>query len=215
MDVITSSALYTVTLRTLVENGFDLGLADTDYPLEFEAHRDDLNKRIINRYYFDEIGLETEEYFKKRLNDTMFEIMPYYNQLYKSELQVLNPNLQFERNTTQQNDGTGGSTEVGTDTRVGTNKSLTVGSTTPTDILATADIEDDVYADNANKQEGSDTQDDSTSRTGTNTSANTLVITDSGRNISESELLTQYRETFLNIDVMIIDRLGKLFMGVM
>lgn len=82
-------AVYTVQLKTLIENHFDIGLKD--YPIFDENYRNILNEKIINHYLFNEIGMETAELFKFYLNMTMREIMPYYNQLYKSELLEFNP----------------------------------------------------------------------------------------------------------------------------
>lgn len=80
---------YTTELRYLIENNFDIGLKT--YPIFDENYRELLNQKIINHYYFREIGMETAELFKRYLNTTMNEIMPYYNQLYKSELLEFNP----------------------------------------------------------------------------------------------------------------------------
>lgn len=77
-------ATYTVEVGSLVENGFDLGLAD--YPIFDEAYRQTLNNKIIEHYWWREIGQETPQAFKMMLNRTMAEIMPYYNQLYESTL---------------------------------------------------------------------------------------------------------------------------------
>lgn len=82
-------AVYTVQLKTLIENHFDIGLKN--YPIFDENYRNILNEKIINHYLFNEIGMETAELFKFYLNTTMREIMPYYNQLYKSELLEFNP----------------------------------------------------------------------------------------------------------------------------
>lgn len=80
---------YTTELRYLIENDFDIGLKN--YPIFDENYRKLLNQKIINHYYFREIAMETAELFKRYLNTTMNEIMPYYNQLYKSELLEFNP----------------------------------------------------------------------------------------------------------------------------
>lgn len=56
-------------------------------------HRKVLEAKIIRRYYFDEIGYETPDQFVYRLNEHLARIMPYYNQLYESELIKFNPLL--------------------------------------------------------------------------------------------------------------------------
>lgn len=87
---------YTTELRYLIENNFDIGLKT--YPIFDENYRELLNQKIINHYYFREIGMETAELFKRYLNTTMNEIMPYYNQLYKSELLEFNPFYNVDKN---------------------------------------------------------------------------------------------------------------------
>ena len=84
---------YTTELRYLVEQGYELEL--NKYPIFDENYREVLNKKIIDEYYFREIGVETPARFKHHLNHTMDMIMPYYNQLYESELLEIDPLLSF------------------------------------------------------------------------------------------------------------------------
>lgn len=58
---------------------------------ESEAHRAGLLKKILLHYYSREIGYETVGLWKLKLNQKMIEIMPYYNQLYESELIEFDP----------------------------------------------------------------------------------------------------------------------------
>ena len=58
---------------------------------EEEAHRALLLKKILVHYYSREIGYETVGLWKLKLNQKMIEIMPYYNQLYESELLEFDP----------------------------------------------------------------------------------------------------------------------------
>lgn len=88
-------ATYTTELRTLIENGFDIGL--TSYPIFDETYRQTLNAKIIEHYFFREIGFETAELFKRVINRTMHEIMPYYNQLYNSQLIEFDPMQNFDK----------------------------------------------------------------------------------------------------------------------
>ena len=59
---------------------------DFDYPIFDEAYKGVLEKKILRHYYTREIGQETFGLFQLFLSDKMNEIMPYYNQLYESEL---------------------------------------------------------------------------------------------------------------------------------
>ena len=48
---------YTTQLRYIVESGYDLGLKN--YPIFDEGYREVLNNKIIEHYYFREIGLDS------------------------------------------------------------------------------------------------------------------------------------------------------------
>lgn len=61
------------------------------YPIFDEAYRQALNVKILRHFYTREIGAETVGLWKLWLNNKMNEIMPYYNQLYKSQLIEFNP----------------------------------------------------------------------------------------------------------------------------
>lgn len=67
-------------------------------PVYVEAHKPLLLKKILLHYYQREIGFETVGLWKHYLNTKLKEIMPYYNQLYASELLEYDP-LQNVNNT--------------------------------------------------------------------------------------------------------------------
>lgn len=60
-------------LKEVLENGYDLGLAD--YPIYDESFRPVLNQRIVDHFYLREIGAETPEIFIFYLNRQMRENM--------------------------------------------------------------------------------------------------------------------------------------------
>ena len=62
-----------------------------NYPIFDEKYREHLESLICLHYYRREIGFETVGLFKLYLERKMCEIMPYYNQLYKSQLLEFNP----------------------------------------------------------------------------------------------------------------------------
>lgn len=64
---------------------------DFDFPIFDEGYRLPLEIKILKHFYTREIGLETVGLWKLKLDTKMNEIMPYYNQLYKSELIKFNP----------------------------------------------------------------------------------------------------------------------------
>lgn len=84
---------YTTTIKELCENQFNFNL--DNYPIFDETYRNTLNLKILNHFYFDEIAYETPQIFNFFLGVKMNEIMPYYNELYKMQKQILNDNNLF------------------------------------------------------------------------------------------------------------------------
>ena len=191
---------YTTELRYLIQSGFDLGL--NDYPIFDENYRSKLNEKILNHYYMREIGFETAGLFKRYLNVKMCEIMPYYNQMYLSAKIEFDPfetystSEQYERETKGDN----------TSQDEGENKSLQ--NDTPMGSLQDPFSEN--YATTSQKTNATNT-------TRLNSSENEKYNRKlSGKNDSKSnsQLLMEYRQTFLNIDMMVIEELDVLFMQV-
>jgi hypothetical protein len=229
---------YTIELRYLVEGNYDLGLKD--YPIFDESYREQLNNKIIQHYYFREIGFETEALFKNRLNQKMNEIMPYYNQMYESSKLKIDPlstiDLEevFSRKSKTTGEGTSSTSGTGNNTnnfnstdttdygKISKFSDIAQAQTTPNEILndkyLTSATVDDGQDKNTNT--GTNTSQTESTTSGTSTDERNLdedtTLTRKGNNgtASESELLNMYRETFLNIDMMIIDDLDELFLGI-
>lgn len=197
---------YTTQLRYIVESGYDLGLSD--YPIFDENYRVQLNNKIIEHYYFREIGLETAALFKKFLNRKMNEIMPYYNQLYKSELIKIDPITRIDLWETFNRQDKG---EFN-----GTMQDLTnnfnVYSDTPQGTLSTSDIQNNLYASSASKDENKENT--TTNQTTQNNLEHTKHNTGNDARRTDSEMLLEYRQTFLNIDMLVINELEELFMQI-
>lgn len=229
---------YTIELRYLIEGNYDLGLKD--YPIFDESYREQLNNKIIQHYYFREIGFETEALFKNRLNQKMNEIMPYYNQMYESSKLKIDPlstiDLEevFSRKSKTTGEGTSSTSGTGNNTnnfnstdttdygKISKFSDIAQAQTTPNEILndkyLTSATVDDGQDKNTNT--GTNTSQTESTTSGTSTDERNLdedtTLTRKGNNgtASESELLNMYRETFLNIDMMVIDDLDELFLGI-
>lgn len=248
-----------------------------DFPIFDEDYRNVICTKILKHYYTREISEETVGLWKLRLDTRLNEIMPYYNQLYKSELIEFNPlydtnlttshNAQKDETTTRDekdtenktgsneytktvaddastvNSGKTSTTENGTTTNSDTRKDLY--SDTPQGSLQ--NVENETYLTNARKLEdnknetrvntgsgessGSTTYKDSMTDTGdgsfkedtsiARTGSVQLNTTDEYVNLvsgksggaSYSKMLEEFRKTFLNIDVMVIEELNDLFFG--
>ena len=119
---------------------------DFDFPIYDETYRSVLETKILKRYYTREIGFETVGLWKLWLNKRLNEIMPYYNQLYKSALLEFNPLYDVDYTVTnnankkfdETNSYTNGSTSNATRTDNLKTTSQDTGSNTRTDNLNTA-----------------------------------------------------------------------------
>lgn len=72
-----------------------------------ESYRSPLCKKILKHFYFREIGLETVGEWMYYMNTLLEEIMPFYNQLYESELLRYNPLQDTDITTTRKIDTSG------------------------------------------------------------------------------------------------------------
>lgn len=182
-----------------------LGL--NDYPIFDELYREELNNKIIRHYYMREIGAETFELFKLYLRRTLFEIMPYYNKLYLSEALVMTDplndiDMHYDRIWEDASNNTGSLNTIDSNRHVfqDTPMSLLDNTTSPT-------IQGMDYASNVSYDNGSasNATTSDTTRDGSNSEH------EYGHRQNQSELLQKYRETFLNIDMLVIDELEVCF----
>lgn len=206
-------------IETVLDKSWDKIFSD--FPIFNEKYRPELCKKILRHYYTREICCETVGRWKLFLADKMKNIMPYYNQLYQSELLKIQPLVSVDRSVTHE----GTKSETRTTNRNGTNtsNSRTDGSTdtwsyysdTPQGGINGLDSND--YLTNATHNRGTDgtssTLNGTTSdnETGTGNGSDTYVDKVLGYDGNQSEMLLKFRETFLNIDMMIINELKDLF----
>ena len=215
---------YTVTLRQIIQSGFDIGLKD--YPIYNEEHRETLNNMIINHYLMSEIGQETPELFKIYLNNTMNEIMPRYNLMYKAldeyyEQQSLLGNIDLT--TTETISGTNNQTNSGTDTvKNYINQSgKNIRMDTPQGELALQDIDaQTVYATEASLSKAIANGDDNKTVTehgaiidSTNSQTRTNHVHGNNGGKYSLDIINQMNDSIYNVDAQIIKELQPLFFG--
>ena len=181
-----------------------------DYPIFDEKYRGVLETKILKHYYTREIGLETVGLWLHKLDVKMNEIMPYYNQLYNSCLLEFNPfyNTDFTTKRDIKTNEKGNSK----DETNSTTKEWELYSDTPQGSVK--NLENETYLTNATKNTGNG---NTLNKGETNVdNVQDYLETVKGKVGGEnySSLLEQYRKTFLNIDMMIIDELSDLFMNI-
>lgn len=205
------------------------------FPCFDENYRKILCKKILLHYYTREICEETVGLWKLRLCTRLNEIMPYYNQLYRSAAIEFNPFYDVEYSRTIKRNKEEKSDKVST-------------TTEKTDNFTTSKQESEVYNDNVNRY--SETPQGSIDNLySDNYLTNATINTDDNKGKSNveyessndkdtdfdelhniesvedflesikgkhngqsySSMLIEYRQTFLNIDMMVIDDLKDLF----
>ena len=170
----------------------------TNCEFYIEEYRPILCKKILKHYYTREIGAETVGLWKLWVNTKLEEIMPYYNNLYKSALIDYNPLHDTEINTIR---NTNNSTNLENN---GITKDLY--SDTPQGSLNGIDSER--YLTDARKI----ISDSNT--VGTDNENMSETITGKRGTLSFSEMILKYRKTLINIDNMIIEEFSELFMNI-
>lgn len=170
-----------------------------DYPIFDTSYKAGLETKILKHYYTREIAAETYGRWKLFLESRMLEIMPYYNELYRSTLQEYNifEDVNYIRsgNRTTDEDGTHNDQDV------------TATETSNTGTVATTDVIDTDTTDTGSTQtetadEGSTSAnkviDTDTTETGTAWDKYSDTPQGSVQNIDNDSYLTNARKNTIN-----------------
>ena len=204
---------------------------DSEFPIFDEEYRKPLCMKILKHYYTREICCETFGLWKLWLNERMELIMPYYNQLYEDALKEIDPFQNFNY-TESGNDTTNSDTDV-TEAKTGgmtegvmgqvaeSNNSWDKFSDTPQGSIQ--NLDNSTYLTNArNVTDTNNTSSNTNTTRSTNNTRQTKTDFDTTSQyikhmtgmrgvVSVPRLIKEFRETFLNIDEMIIEELVDLF----
>jgi hypothetical protein len=238
-----------------------------EYPIFDETYRSVLETKILKHFYTREIAHETYGLWQFKLDTLLNEIMPYYNQLYKSALLEFNPFYDVDLTRSHTNTTTG-TQDVNATLNITGTEDNTLGQDTTVHLSGTdivdntinedgtivnkdaysetpqgqlSGVDDNTYltdyrkVDNTNAKDTTahsitDREDTTTTNvsgtnnktTATDTTNNTLTEISNTETYLEtvkgkqgmqnySDLLIRYRDTFINIDMQIIDELNELF----
>ena len=219
---------FTIELRNVIGMvGADhIGLSD--YPIFDEQYREFLNEKIIDHYWYREIGLESVDMFIRQLRTKMNEIMPYYNKWYQAEdvMADINPlsTQDMHSKTATRSHSSSSSKQKRSETADSTtgstskSKGRTVQSETPQTMLsgnqdyATSASDNHSDVDGTQEVHGSgsaETSADNSASAGSGNETHTW-----GYSGHAPALIDAWRSTFANIDMMVIDELESLFMGI-
>lgn len=236
-------AKYSMEISEMIENPLTpLFHFDYDFYCDDQLVKKKFEQKFIDHYFFYEIGCETHARWSQMLKARLNLIMPYYKQLYETELK--SKNIEFLLNkdytetfireldrTNQDMNQVSGSTEVTmsnqgttTDTKNSTNTSK---SSSLNDGVVSASLEHG-YLTQVGEEKGqlssTTTSDDSSESHTTNSQSlqsngemgeresHTIIGKGNIGTTSSAELLSKWRGVLINIDRLIIDECKDLFM---
>lgn len=229
---------YTETLGNLIALGYDtddkLHLSVDYYPIYDENHRAELNEKIIRHYALREIGQETAQQFIFYLGVTMAEIMPYFNERYKTLDMEYNPLQSVDMTTDSENGSESQSSSKASSTQDSTsssssksdNASTTTSKSFDSDVPQTGVVGDFArYASHANESQA-DSSGTASSSQDSASHATSHSATDyqhdasnskgkshvSGRSQSAMSLVQEYRNAIINVDMEVVRSLEPCFM---
>lgn len=182
-------------------------------PFFDEEYRPVLCQKILKHYYLREIGAETVGIWKMWMNERLEMIMPYYNQLYSSELIEFNPLYDVDVTREYAKGITGAEGSTGSATGAQGNTSWDLFSDTPQGAIT--NVDNNTYLTDARKVTDSGQSSSSfQNRKNTNTTEQyTETVLGKHGSGSFSSMLNEFRNTFLNIDAMVIEEFEDLFFG--
>lgn len=211
-------AKYTIELRALNNPPF-FKLFDFEYDFYEESKKEQFEQKFIDYFYMREIEHATSEEFKHELRTKLNLIAPYYKQLYETELK--SKNIEFLLNKDLKETFI---REIESDTESLSNFSNESNGKAKVETLSTTNdtpqnkVDDlDKYISSASKDKN--TSDTSSSDNGSSISQNsntakeetTLISKGNIGTTSSAQLLRDWREVLINIDMMILEECEELF----
>ena len=225
-------------LAMVDENGTPFKLWDFDYPSFYEGEaKTAFEQKVIDHYLFHQIGVETVARFKHNFKTRIREIMPYYIQMYKS-VETMNAiddpfgNVDivetFEQTSNDTSTGESSSstnsdrTATKTDTRTTSEDATHKFSNTPQGEISNLDsymteasVDERGQNETVTSEETEGASGDaSASSSTTNTGTVTHTLTRKGNqgvNTYAHDMI-ELRESFINVDMMVIGALRDLFL---
>lgn len=174
---------------------------DFDYPIFNETYRTVLQDKIIRHYYMREIGCETFGLWQLMLCDKLNEIMPYYNQLYNSQLLEIEPLINNMSTSSTSETNTADHTFIG-------NNKLTSNGTDTTNVSESHNSHEEDTGNSQSTQTNTGTVKNDNMVTENNTRTPNLSVVNSGTSSTEThnegdtvnEQIDDSRNTSANTD---------------
>lgn len=192
-----SSEKVTMELREVVKDCDIFDRCDP-FPIWDESHRGELEKKIIEHYYFRQIGFETVGRFKFELNVKLREIMPRYIKIYKTTLYKYNPIENYSM--------VEGSTDVNNAENTATGESLNKFADTPSGPIE--DVKNGKYLTTASHDTDSSKQSTKGKAEHSAWRRGNIGVT------TTQQMIEAERKITIDVDMEIINELKELFLGV-
>lgn len=229
---------YTMPVREIMANFYtreevekwfmDYDLSDYLTPTQIQTIQDTgiwskekLAKKIVDHYFFQEIGFETFGQFRQRVKVKMQELMEeklpiiYTNAIQYDPLINVDYTEEFTRNIDSEGQNSGSSNSNSKNNGSG----LTVNSDTPQGEINKTKILNGEYASSTTASESENEITDSTETSGEATNSTLETYTrhmrgNSGISATYQKMIEQFRDNIIAIDRDIINNLSDLFMVV-
>ena len=207
----------TLELRDLVDNGDNsVDIWSFDYPSFYEGEaKKRFEQKVIDHYYFRQIGSETVGRFLHQFRTRIREIMPYYIKLYELEKKLLeagDPFQSYDLTETYEGNTTGKTTSEGSGSVTILEDHERKFSNTPQGSVD--NFESYMTEAEVNKSNDKDTTANHSEDNSEGT--NNYILTRKG-NIGVQPLGNEFTanwQAYLNIDLMVIEALNDLFLGI-
>ena len=229
-------ANFTMEIREMMSQPLINGIFTFDYEFYSDNHQDKetFEKLFISHFYFREIGFETPERFKVKLQAKLNLIMPYYRQLAMTEWDKVRSveQMMTSKNlteTTEHTQSIQGNSETQSNQSSSSNATQNATSSNESKASNLADgvsqsSLDEGYLTSSGKTEQTDTTQTESSGTGsqTLTGNNEQQLTEKTTFTSNGDIgiqtpayaITEWRKIIINLNQMIIDECEDLFLKI-
>ena len=207
----------TIELRDLVDNGDNsVDIFNFDYDSFYEGEQKKaFERKVIDHYYFRQIGFETVGRFLHQFRTRVQELAPYYKKLYELEALLDNAGDPFQsydltETFSQTSSGTSSAQNSGTSTR--NEEHINKASNTPQGSISNIDE----FLTTAEKFTSDDIDTSEAQSSGESSGSVEHTLTRKG-NIGVQPLGVEFTanwKAYINIDLMFIEALNDLFLGV-
>ena len=200
---------YTLEFRYIV-NDENFNLFDFPYNLYDNDLKPWFEEKFKQHFMFYEIGFETIGQFKQRLMSKLNDIFPYYKQLYETEIRAKGIDFMLNKDLKESY-----IRELTSNSNSSQESNSSSNSITKSGELSPSIIKDiDKYMDTASKDDSTSNNKSTGESNGNSKEEYTLTSQGNIGITSSAELLDKWRQTLINIDMLIFSECEDLFMQI-